>query len=92
MKTECKILSYNIKSAPRATIERTIESYCNNSFFKERTINSISTTQLTDDPNFYFITIIYENRVKWLKIIFILFLLISTLILILNIIRIQSLA
>ncbi len=89
MKTECKILSYNIKSTPRPVIERTIENYCNNSFFKERTINSISTTQLTDDPNLYFITIIYESRIKWLKIIFFLVLLIAILtpILILNLIH-----
>ena len=69
MKTQCKVMTYNLSETSLSTIESDVEKHCNDSFFTEQSIVSCSTAMSNDDTENFVVTVIYEFKIKWLKLL-----------------------
>lgn len=71
MINECKIITFDLNTESKSSIQHEIERYCNETFFTYKSIKTCTATQLNNE---YTVNIIYEYKFKWLK--FLMFLLI----------------
>lgn len=71
MKTECRILTYDFNNTSLEKIQDDIEKYCNKTFFTIKAVKSLSCVSKNDKEENYIVNVIYENQIRWIRVLII---------------------